>query len=169
MCATGEYSPYLTETCLNCPRGYKCPRMGLVVPETCDDGYYTNSERQLSCIICEPGRSCVNRNASEICPAGTYSPSGVNDCLHCGNGNYSSAESASCSPCPAGKTCFDPAVAPEDCAEGYYSNIGDGSCSLCQLGYKSFPNGTGCVPCNPGFYCPHPRYYLFLWNTSVQD
>lgn len=158
QCSIGEYSPHFSENCLNCPRGFKCPASGLSSPVICSDGYYTNAERQSSCMPCEPGRSCANKNNSEICPAGTFSPSGVLGCMPCGNGSYSLAEASACIPCPAGKSCSDPSLPPQDCPVGYYSNIGDGICKLCNFGYKSIGNGTGCVPCDAGFYCPNPRY-----------
>ena len=157
-CTTGEYAPERSEVCLSCPKGYKCPTPLLRSPVQCESGYYTQSERQLSCTICEAGRSCLNGNASQVCLAGTYSPSGVMNCLPCRSGNYSFEEASACLPCPAGKSCINPGQTPQNCPEGYFSNLGSGTCTICSNGYKSFENGTGCVPCDPGYYCPNPRY-----------
>lgn len=157
MCSVGEYSPYNADSCLPCPKGYKCPGPGMVAPILCESGYYNNAERQASCSMCEGGRSCANRNGSEICPAGTYSPPGVLECLPCSTGNYSKSGSTACLICPSGKSCSDPSKDPEDCPKGYYSHVGDGTCTICPVGSQSFANGTDCLPCNPGYYCPSPR------------
>ena len=156
MCTAGEYSRINDESCISCPAGYKCPIMGMSDPIICENGYYTNTERQISCKICEAGRSCVNKNGSEICQAGTYSPPGVMECLPCGTGNYSTSESSTCLICPAGKSCIDPAQDPQPCPQGYFSNLGEWTCTICDAGTKAFSNGTGCVPCDPGYYCPSP-------------
>lgn len=156
MCAIGEYSAFNDELCRSCPVGHKCPIIGMSKPIHCEIGYYNNMERQINCKMCESGRSCANRNGSEICPSGTYSPYGVMECLPCQSGNYSLSGSSICLICPAGKSCVDPSQNPQPCPSGYFSNIGDGSCKLCDVGTKSFSNGTGCLPCDPGYFCPNP-------------
>ena len=168
ICHQGEYAPVATETCLDCPAGYKCPGIGMSTPTICENGYYTNSIRQINCVACEAGQSCLSGNSSEICLPGTYSPGGVLDCLPCPSRTFSSSGSSVCAPCPAGKFCYSPAADPDDCPKGYFANLGDGNCSKCLLGYTSFLDNTRCVPCSAGFYCPDPGYVIGydLFNIS---
>lgn len=138
-------------------------------PTVCENGYYTGSARQASCVACEAGQSCLHGNSSTSCLPGTYSERGKLDCLTCPTGTHSRSGSSICTPCPAGKFCYEPSVEPQNCPKGYYANLGDGNCTKCPLGYVSFSNNTGCVPCSAGFYCPDPRYvilYLLLTLSS---
>lgn len=98
-----------------------------------------------SCATCPPGYYCEGDQKEKIrCPAGTYrdSTGGISSgsCTACANGYYSFEGSVSCTPCPLGYDCTNPAN-PVKCALGYYTP----------------KQGDACTLCLAGFYCPSPE------------
>lgn len=85
-------------------------------------------------------------------------------------GSYSTSGQASCTPCPAGQSCADPAVNPVNCVGGTFAPPGSVVCKGCPAGFKcSSPSGrpeacpsghisgsnqTSCSPCSQGKFCP---------------
>ena len=59
--------------------------------------------------------------AASDCPAGEYSALGVSTCTACLDGTFAaSAQSSSCTTCPAGYECPDKDQAPDICPAGEY-------------------------------------------------
>ena len=88
------------------------------------------------------------------------------------SGTYSTAASQSCTSCPAGQFCADPASLPVNCPAGTFSTGGAAVCTLCPAGWKcpdatgvmsavclegtySAGNQTDCTDCPAGFACPY--------------
>ena len=60
--------------------------------------------------------------ACTICPAGFYC--GANALpVPCATGTYSTVGQVTCTDCPTGQSCHDPAAAPVNCVAGYYSPV----------------------------------------------
>lgn len=41
-----------TRYCEPCPAGYKCTTTGMIVPEACGAGYYSDVGEKVSCKVC---------------------------------------------------------------------------------------------------------------------
>ncbi|XP_058655214.1 SCO-spondin isoform X4 [Onychostoma macrolepis] len=156
FCLSGAVSPTPVDggTGGRCPQGHYCP-VGSSSPETCPEGYYSNSSRNTKlsdCVPCPPGFACSSRglsSPSHVCQMGYYCPQGQNS---------SHPAHFICSPghmCPPGS----PAQIP--CPIGTYQNLqGQVECSVCPAGYfcagsDTVTGGTSIpVSCPRGYYCP---------------
>lgn len=92
----------------------------------------------------------------------------------------------SCTLCPAGYMCDDPAASPQPCAVGYYSTGGASICEACTPGYRcpeasasptpvgsQCPEGTYCNPARTLIKCPEGTFgkthFLLLCVMLNQD
>lgn len=154
-CSSGKHSDSSTDTCRDCPGGYRQPYTGqsfclecLVgeyqegnVCEQCPSGYYQSISASIMCVECPRGYF-VNNLASQYCqdctPGKYQDEPSQSSCIDCLPGQYSSqSASYSCNACPVG---FFQDV-----------DIGSGSCIPCEFGNTTFTVGqTECQPCSDG-------------------
>jgi len=69
-CKAGYYCPLgsASDTEKVCPSAVHCPE-GSAEPKYCQDGYFTDSPMQSSCVLCPPGSYCIGERAvaGKIC------------------------------------------------------------------------------------------------------
>ena len=83
------------------------------------------------------------------CTNGYIASIGSDNCTRCAYNEISNAVNTDCLPCPAGKTCSDPTLEPDDCADGEYALIGDAVCQACPAGRRC-PTTSSLEHCPPG-------------------
>ena len=170
-----------------CTEGHYCPQ-GTGTPEPCPPGRYrptTGAGTLSDCLLCSSGSFCESYGSVEvsgpcqqgfyctkgantsaptdgvtgnICPIGSYCPTGSAVHQHCSNGTYVDHTGASlCDVCPEGYYCID-SVSPVPCSEGHYCPAQTGlHQQACPRG--TYNNKTGlsteseCTPCDGGMYC----------------
>jgi len=94
-----------------------------------------------------------------ICPLGTYCPTGSSQPVQCEDGAYMNVTGAStCLSCPAGSYCTYPFIDPSPCSAGHYCPEGTGMYQLaCPVGTFSadlgLQNVNGCTECPGGQFC----------------
>ena len=119
-CSTGKHSDSSTDTCRDCPGGYRQPYIGqtfcleCLVGEyqegdfckSCPTGYYQSTSASIMCVECPRGYF-VNTEASQYCqdctPGKYQDNNGQSNCIDCLPGHFSSeSASYSCNACPIG-------------------------------------------------------------------
>jgi hypothetical protein len=175
-CEAGSYSTVSSSICTKCPAGYSCTSTARSA-SPCAAGTYAELGSG-SCTPCPTGRYCpsIFSAVSYPCPPGTYagSPGGLAVCnacpagyscsspmttspTLCASGYYSSANSTSCSICPAGTftgacTVSSPCVSCKPCLSGYNSTSGSQDCSPCPAGYSCSDSSSLPKICDTGYY-----------------
>ena len=193
QCQVGEYSPEGNLNCLACPPGYECLTPD-ATPTLCTVGHYSpgglsqcsncnitcggfyiaNFTGADACIACPAGSECrTNYDAPSRCGAGHYSGLGDQECFHCSqyttHATLSLEGAESCTTCPAGYSCNDPALPAEACPAGTYTLGGAWNCTVCPAGYScasvsapptgcawnsySLEGSTGCALCPANYRC----------------
>ncbi len=182
-------SEYISTPCLP---GYFC-LAGSSSPTQypCPPGTYRGlnaGAKPEECATCPAGFYCLTGTAiPKDCPMGFYCPLGTSKPESCPEGTYSDIlklfDSKSCTPCPAGKYCYqrnltnpvnlcDPGFyciqgskrpEPQDsitgnlCPKGGYCQTGSTAPQPCPPGKYIVIEGASdvsqCVPCPPGYYC----------------
>ena len=107
-----------------------------------------------------------------ICPAGSYCPTGSTTHLFCPNGTYTNHTGAAvCYTCPAGYYCTNKDRA-DPCPMGYYCPVGTGAdFQACPAG--TFGPTTGltqeseCTQCTGGKYCQLPGLSAVTGDCSA--
>ncbi|CEM31004.1 unnamed protein product [Vitrella brassicaformis CCMP3155] len=174
-CPAGYYSQAPTGTggaeyCTICPAGSSCTATAATA---CALGQYApeGTPDPPGCFDCPAGMACNVTAPTEVCPLGTFSELGNDECRTCpagfectdpgaapvqcsnafpANTHYSLGGQVYCTPCPAGYRCDNGLPGdqpPVRCLEGQYSYEGDGRCRACDPGYL----------CPPGSATPSPR------------
>ena len=102
-CSLGSYQASSgMPACSDCPAGFFCSSLGLVVPSVCTPGHF----------------SAAAASACSICLAGTFqSSTGASSCTDCSAGHYCAT--------------LGLAAVSGECASGTYSSTGATSCSDC--------------------------------------
>ena len=152
-CTAGKYLTGTGSTtgsdCVDCPKGTYSGSVGMGSLEDCIDcsmGKYSTAAGATTirtCTDCPAGKYAstagnANISACLTCGGGTYSTPGLQSCLKCAEGKYSSIEAATvCLECPFGYT------SPSGSAEV-------GACQICRAGFNEGPNG--CTICPHGTY-----------------
>ncbi|GAX78493.1 hypothetical protein CEUSTIGMA_g5932.t1 [Chlamydomonas eustigma] len=196
-CNPGFY--VLKGECEGCPAGFSCLG-GMSEPDPCgpgnfsaplatncsiaNDGFYSpgttkhhNATQQYPCpsgFECKADRSSAPpRGCSDPkpCPAGTWSPLHVAECLLCQGGTYCPGTSkhynaTEALECPAGFWCTQQdgngtikgCSKPLPCAPGTYSGPASEACLICSDGFwspgtDSKRNATEALECPPGYSC----------------
>eukprot|EP00466_Bigelowiella_natans_P015235 jgi/Bigna1/85198/estExt_fgenesh1_pg.C_20409 len=154
-CPSGTYNTEIGATashfCLSCPVGTYCPSGTKIKGYPCPAGYYCPAGTNGICLVSQSGCSA---QATQPCPAGTYS--GYREGLH---------HAGQCHPCPKGHYCEAGSVNPEPCAEGtfnpYYNVTSISGCQDCPMGFACPQVGTiiATVNCSAGYYCPSGTVY----------
>ena len=165
VCPAGYSSPAGSTACSACLMGYYSELAGAESCVACDSGTFGNASGLSSCAQCAPG-TYSNKTGTQgpisctACAAGTYiDVAGQSACLSCSYGTYApTAQSVSCSLCPAGYVSAAGATICQPCAAGSYSALnGSVSCSLCPAGFYTPLQGmSGCTACSPGSYQDTP-------------
>jgi len=157
------------------PREIRLKPMGLHVQV---DSSALNSPNDLAVV------QYASRNASDLCPRGTFSPDGFppteapkkcepcpkgsfapgfghTACLECPTGSFSlGSGQANCSLCPLGTSTLTRGVSNAShclpfCSPGYFSSTGLLPCEPCSRGFTSDTIGaTSCQKCPRGFSTP---------------
>lgn len=128
-----------------------------VLAQTCSPGYFYEKCED-DCVECPPGYYCEGSDIpKKPCPAGTYrnqaGATAENECPSCSARYYSREGSESCSICPLGYTCADPAQSPQQCSTGTYSaSYGSTSCTTCPAGHYCPRPNVDAIPCPKGTY-----------------
>ena len=144
-----------------CPPTYMCPDGTLETMQVCDDGFYTDVYKSISCKKCPSGRTCEGGKVRETCPRGKYCIEGISK--DCPEGSYNPNENKELD------TDKCTSVQTDECAKE------QGLCLKCLKGHicpnkaMTFPTkckaGTYCEdegltaetlakPCKSGSYCP---------------
>ncbi|XP_022084521.1 sushi, von Willebrand factor type A, EGF and pentraxin domain-containing protein 1-like [Acanthaster planci] len=102
----GVGSANLTDCLGICPSGHFSDT-GLEPCSKCEKGSYQSEARSLSCLPCPVGQSTASigstdiEDCSDLCPAGSFSASGVQPCTPCPYHSYQPEQGqSSCQPCP---------------------------------------------------------------------
>ena len=144
-----------------CPIGSYCVE-GISVPVTCEDGFYTNQNGSLSCLLCPGGYYCTNGVITLLCPMGFYCPSGTGlDWSPCPHGTYSNQiglnYSIQCMPCDGGSYCnrLNATAVSGDCSAGFYCTRGVDTATPVNYSssLESCADWIGDI-CPIGHYCP---------------
>eukprot|EP01135_Chromosphaera_perkinsii_P005913 Nk52_evm8s371 gene=Nk52_evmTU8s371 len=165
ICPVGHYCPLGTDVPIKCPIGTFNDKEGLTVDSQCQQctpGSYCSVPGSSSVTgKCDPGYYCNSGSTEakpsgkvygDVCPAGSYCPTGTSTPSLCPTGTFSNTKglssSGQCTTCTPGKFCqFTGLTAVSgSCAAGYF----------CSAGAKTAqPSGdpTG-GPCTIGHYCP---------------
>ena len=140
LCEPGTISSATKDRCTNCPAGYECsdPTAGAV---QCSAGSWSSGGVVVACQTCPAGYEC---------PLGGPSPPTA-----CAYGTYATLGSDTCTPCPTGFSCANPASSPVACDSGYYSPSGIHICSPCPAGYECWDATVNPVACDSGEYSLH--------------
>ena len=137
--------------CSSCPSSQPCKGSDM---KNCDPGKYNSNGL---CKECPPGSQCFSGKKSD-CPTGYYSETGK----------------ATCTVCPAGKSCSDPTSTPVECNAGSYAGPGSIECTICPAGsfcpdkttpveilcpigtYQDQKGQTSCISCEGASGCNNP-------------
>jgi hypothetical protein len=171
------------KSCVLCKLGTICKTIGMIEPELCKPGSY--SDDATTCSPCLPGTFSdkAGSGSCSLCPAGYYQPSsnqsscipcspgtfksdtGGVRCNECGHTSFSGSGASRCTLCPSNTNAFTKLstnVTDCRCKEGYYERHN-------RAGYP-------CLPCCDGAICRGQRSSPFplenfwsdksLWNTS---
>ena len=120
------------------------------------------SKQYLICNPCPAGFYCPTPNVSPIkCPLGTSTNGLLSQlaCQSCTLGMYTvGTGSVSCSACPVGYYCPDPASSPVKCSIGFISlgGVVPLNCTLCAAGTQSNAANSACIACASGYSCGSP-------------
>jgi hypothetical protein len=159
-CPRGTYNPSLgqiaIQDCLDCPAGQYCDRQNLTSPSGfCTRGYYCLSRASTA----TPQSVYYNsesglQNGGDICPVGTYCPSGSPFAHTCPPGTFNNMIGQEvCFTCPEGHYCpggtSDYLEAEYDCPIGFYC-----------------PNGTKYAT---QFACPPGTFNNLTKRRTVDD
>ena len=108
-------------------------------------------------IDCQPGKYLAGTGVCIPCTNGYFCPGGTNTfMLKCAPGTYSDFEQSTCTQCPAGHKCLDPANVPYPCPTGSYAPAGSADCIACS---SVTTPGAVCTDdgllhvCQPGDLC----------------
>ena len=154
-CDAGTYQPYVRMTnvtaCLSCDPGKYCNSTGLEsVTGDCMEGFY--------CISGSSSSAPMDGVTGDICPAGSYCPTGSAYHLFCANGTYTNHTGGTyCYDCPAGFYCVNRDSA-DPCPTGYYCPQNTGAdLQPCPSGtynpVTGLRNESECTQCDGGAYC----------------
>ena len=173
-CPTGYFCPAATFAAQPCPAGTYNPRVSLQAESECQEcpaGQYCSEASTLPDGDCQVGYFCLG-NATvanptdgvtgDICPAGSFCPTGSTHSRLCAEGTYQpNSGMGGCLPCPAGFFCAEGTVTPEDCPVGRFcpeSTTPD--IPKCPAGtYNNTENlqqESQCTLCPGGFSCTLP-------------
>eukprot|EP01022_Parablepharisma_sp_SALTPOND_P011564 TRINITY_DN1484_c0_g1_i1.p1 TRINITY_DN1484_c0_g1~~TRINITY_DN1484_c0_g1_i1.p1 ORF type:complete len:805 (+),score=10.50 TRINITY_DN1484_c0_g1_i1:2730-5144(+) len=182
-------SEYLSTPCL--PGHFCLAGSPTSTQYACPPGTYRKlnaGAKPEECVTCPAGYYCLTATEDPLdCPQGFYCPLGTSKPEPCPEGTYSTSlnlfDSRSCSPCPAGKFCYqrnltnpvnkcDPGFyciqgskrpEPQDritgnlCPKGGYCPEGASEPQPCPAGKYMVIEGASaasqCVRCPPGHYC----------------
>ena len=168
-CPIGTFQPFegaqnLSE-CIPCTPGLYCGFPGLENETAdCDAGYF--------CVLRASVPNPTDNVTGNICPQGSFCPSGAPYPLECPDGTFSNQTGAElCSSCPAGQFCvFKSRSAP--CPQGYYCPEGTAlNWSPCPEGTygtrEGLSNETECKVCDGGSYCSGEALMAVSDNCSA--
>lgn len=183
-----------------CPAGHYCPEKSYQ-PTACPAGTYnpnTRSTNETACLSCDPGKFCnstglsavsgdctqgfyctggasssapIDGTTGNICPAGSYCPSGSPQHLFCPNGTYTNHTGASaCYDCPEGHYCVNKDRA-DLCPPGFYCPYQTGAdLKPCPAGtynpVSGLANVSQCTQCDGGKYCQVPGLSAVSGNCN---
>lgn len=185
-CPNGTYQPFTRMTndsaCLQCDAGKFCNSTGLsAVSGDCSPGFY--------CVLGASSHAPYDGSTGNICPAGSYCPSGSPQHYYCPNGTYTNHTGASsCYDCPEGYYCVNRDRA-DPCSPGYYCPYQTGAnlqpcpagtynpvyglsnvsqCVQCDGGKYCLTDGLSAVSgdCQAGYYCTSGMLFCFVWVKS---
>ena len=150
----------------------------LITPQcvTCSVGYYQDEQSQTTCKRCPDGHTTLTIGARfksscvKLCSPGNFSESGIEPCMACPNGMYSTGMgSTSCFNCnDEGKRKLCPFVDPcEKCQQLCHNNTG----CACHEGYTLSSDGYSCIRCAKVFIDSNslilkPTWHVALCNAS---
>ena len=151
----------------------------LIRPEcvTCSIGYYQDEQGQTTCKKCPDGHTTLTTGGRfmsdcvKLCSAGNFSENGIQPCMACPNGMYSTGMgSTSCFDCnDEGKRKLCPFVDPcEKCQQLCHNNS---SCA-CHEGYTLSSDGYSCITCAKASITSNrlsvinPTWHVALCNAS---
>ena len=184
-CSAGYYCPEGSSVSMpeeyHCPTGLYCPG-GTAHPLECSSGYYTNTSRMITCLICPAGYYClpvygedgslpvmpINATQNVLpCPQGHFCPEGTGtNWVKCPLGTYSNVSGLQsvfeCVPCDAGMFCDAVGLTQPTglCSTGYYCTQGNYQ-SNPMINVTTTSELTNCPVhqviggvCPAGYYCP---------------
>jgi hypothetical protein len=193
QCPPGTYNPSSgsgsASACLLCPAGKYCLGGKANISGNISAGYYgaaNNSSPQptggvlnisvflLPSVFQQAQAISLNgpNNISsfltiggDLCPQGSFCPTGTVQPIRCPSGTYSSTymavDASTCIACPPRKFCGSPGtVTPSVCPAGSYCTVNTTVPIPCPI--STFSNATSlasaseCSPCSPGSYCELP-------------
>ncbi len=137
------------QRCVLCPPGTICKTIGVIEPELCQPGSYSDDA-----ITCKP------------CPTGSYADkAGSGFCSLCTGGYYQPrSNQSSCVPCSAGTFInYAGAVRCNECGHTSFSAIGASVCTSCPLNTVAFTRTSSNVSacrCKEGYYESNNRVGL---------
>ena len=160
------------------PPGY-FTSAGSSQPQACAPGTMTSISAQSTCVPCTSGFICPDPATSvpEVCPRGSYCPSGGFASIPCPRGRYSNDTSITidtdCLSCPPGQYCgTDGLLEPtDDCDAGFVCSDGsylpNPSESWMTFG-QPCPSGHYCLSgSGAGTPCPAGTYHPSTAGTSL--
>jgi hypothetical protein len=168
-CPIGHYCPAGTNEPIKCTPGQYCGTTGLQLPTgNCTAGYFCLEGSQLAAPtdgtqgnICPAGSYCPTGSSINIeCPVGTYNANtgatAESNCVVCDAGKkcLSRGLTAPSTTCPAGYHCTQDPFELNDCTPGNYCPAGSDDETKCGTGqYQQYKLQSSCDACPQGFYC----------------
>ncbi|KAE9138231.1 hypothetical protein PF007_g1495 [Phytophthora fragariae] len=163
----------IDHACAPCPEGYYC-EMGAtpLTRQKCPAGFFcpegTKRASQNPCPAgtFNPEVGQKSSDVCQVCPTGTYCPTGSSEPQTCPLGYYclEGTRTANQYPCPAGtysgnQTGLVLASQCHECPVGRYCPEASSSPTNCQAGTYNPQTGAAdsyeCLACPPGWSCPH--------------
>jgi len=160
LCEEGTYNPHwgrsVKDKCILCKEGYKCPSKGMIDPQMCGYGRYSE-EGALECTICPATRHCSSLTTTKkdlekfLCEPGFLCRNGTGKYpakkLLCNEGFFCTGQLIVGEPCPPGT--YYPLKGAKKLADCIPTPAGKYS-----LRGSARPTGD----CEPGFYCPQGSF-----------
>lgn len=160
LCPPGTYGTTAAgmsqaHACAPCLAGFYCSASGTtystMVASICAYIYYTALKLFFGQVV-------------NVCPAGSYCPTGTTNPQNCPGGTYGQVTGqvsiGACSSCPRGFYCLNPGTtSPSPCPQNYFCPVGTQAYSIYPCSPGSFGVSTGyysatqCQNCTVGNYC----------------
>jgi hypothetical protein len=157
--------------CKACPPGFFSDLVGVDMCSACPAGTYQDAPASAECLGCPAGSTSVTDGATlcdpcppgqyqvdnrcEACPTGSFSSTGVTECVQCDENTWSNTGASSCNACPYWSTGGGAGAMGCKCQDGTYldlSSVENPFCRLCGPGMFAPSQSNVCLPCNSGTF-----------------
>jgi hypothetical protein len=173
------------QRCVLCPPGTICNAIGVIEPELCQPGSY--SDDAMTCKPCPTGSFADKAGSGfcSLCPSGYHQPrsnqsscipcsagtfvnhAGAIRCFECGHTSFSASGASMCTSCPLNTVAFTRTSSNVNacrCKEGYYESTN-------RVGYQCLPCCFGAI-CRGQRYSPYPKENFWsdrsVWNSTCR-